>query len=170
MRKARNGCIVNISSVAGRITCSPLAPYAAAKAALEALSEALAGEVKPFNIRVAIVEPGIQDTKMAQAIKEFSPSPYPQARRFAGLFRAALDNPTPPQTTAVLIREFIESGSWQLRHPSGPDATPFLAWRAAMGDEQWVDWSAQEDESWYAQVQRDFGLNARPSTGTAGAA
>jgi hypothetical protein len=32
-----------------------------------------------------------------------------------------------------------------------------------MTDEQWVDWSAQDDEPWYDQVQRDFGLNARPS-------
>ncbi len=62
----------------------------------------------------------------------------------------------------------IESGNWQLRYPSGPDAAGFLSWRAAMTDEQWVAWSAQDDESWYAQVERDFGLNARPATRTAG--
>jgi NAD(P)-dependent dehydrogenase (short-subunit alcohol dehydrogenase family) len=33
MRERRSGCIINVSSVAGRITCSPLAPYAASKAA-----------------------------------------------------------------------------------------------------------------------------------------
>jgi hypothetical protein len=32
----------------------------------------------------------------------------------------------------------IESGTWQLRHPSGPDAAPFVAWRASMTDEQWI--------------------------------
>jgi NAD(P)-dependent dehydrogenase (short-subunit alcohol dehydrogenase family) len=62
MRARRNGCIVNVTSVAGKIACSPLAPYTASKFALEALSEVLAQEVKPFNIRVAIVEPGIVDT------------------------------------------------------------------------------------------------------------
>jgi hypothetical protein len=30
-----------------------------------------------------------------------------------------------------------------------------------MGDEEWVNWNAQEDEAWYEQLQRDFGLNAR---------
>ncbi len=168
MREARSGCIVNISSVSGRISNSPMGPYCASKFALEAISEALAGEVKPFNIRVAVVEPGIQDTKMAHAIRDPAPSVYPHTRRFAGLFRAALANPVPPETTAAVIRRVIESGTWQLRHPSGPDAAAFMGWRAAMNDEQWIDWSAQEDESWYIRVQNDFGLNARPVTRTAG--
>ncbi|PYV48542.1 MAG: oxidoreductase, partial [Acidobacteria bacterium] len=59
MRKRRSGCIINVSSVAGRITSSPLSSYMASKWAVEALSEALAGEMKMFNVRVAIVEPGI---------------------------------------------------------------------------------------------------------------
>lgn len=168
MRQARHGCIVNVSSVAGRIASCPLAPYAASKFALEAVSEALAGEVKQFNIRVAIVEPGIQDTKMAHAIEDVPGSEYPQPRRFAGMFRAALANPTSPSATAMAIRRIIESDTWQLRHPAGPDAQPFLDWRAAMTDEQWVEWSAQDDESWYVRVQNDFGLNARPAARSAG--
>jgi NAD(P)-dependent dehydrogenase (short-subunit alcohol dehydrogenase family) len=170
MREARKGCIVNISSVAGRIASSPLGPYSASKFALEAISEALAGEVKPFNIRVAIVEPGIQDTRMARAIETPGQSPYPQTSRFNGLFRAALAHPVPPETTAVIVRQIVESGTWQLRHPSGPDARPFLEWRGAMTDEQWVDWSAQDDDAWYGSVQRDFGLDARPQAESAGAA
>jgi NAD(P)-dependent dehydrogenase (short-subunit alcohol dehydrogenase family) len=169
MREARSGCIVNISSVAGRIACSPLGPYSASKFALEAISEALAGEVKPFNIRVAVVEPGIQDTKMARDIENPGPSAYPQSVRFAGMFRAALANPVPPETTAAVIRHIVESGTWQFRHPSGPDAVPFLGWRAAMTDEQWVNWNAQDDDAWYEQVQRDFGLNARPEARASGA-
>ena len=59
------------------------------------------------------------------------------------------------------IREIIESGTWQLRHPVGPDAEPFLQWRAAMTDEQWVDWGAADDATWYQSEERDFGLNVR---------
>lgn len=168
MREAQRGCIVNISSVAGRISTSPLGPYSASKFALEAISEALAGEVKQLNIRVAIVEPGIQNTKMAHALENPPESTYPQPRRFAGLFRAALANPVPPETTALIIRQIVESDTWQLRHPSGPDAGAFLSWRAAMSDERWIDWSAQADEAWYAQVKNDFGLDARPGTRAAG--
>jgi NAD(P)-dependent dehydrogenase (short-subunit alcohol dehydrogenase family) len=162
MREARSGCIINISSIAGRIAGSPLGAYAASKFALEAISEALAGEVKPFNIRVVLVEPGIQDTRLAHSIEQPPPSLYPQVARFSGLFRAALANPVPPAATAQVVRDIIESGSWQFRRPSGPDAIPFLAWRASLSDEQWIDWNSQDDEAWYEQVERDFGLNARP--------
>jgi NAD(P)-dependent dehydrogenase (short-subunit alcohol dehydrogenase family) len=44
MRLRRTGCIINVSSVAGRFSCSPFASYCASKWALEALSEALAGD------------------------------------------------------------------------------------------------------------------------------
>jgi len=162
MRKRRDGCIINISSVAGRIANSPLGAYSASKFAVESISEALAGELKPFNIRVAIVEPGIQNTRMARNIMTPDGSVYRQPARFSGLFRAALAHPVSPDVTAAIIRNIIESGTWQLRHLSGPDAAPFVTWRASMTDEQWVDWSAQDDESWYAAVERDFGLDARP--------
>ncbi len=162
MRDRRSGCIVNISSVSGRISSPPLGAYAASKHAVEAISEALAGEVKPFGIRVAIVQPGIQNTRMAQGISHTNGSLYPHSVRFNGLFRAALSNPTPPEVTAAVVRNIVESGTWQLRHLSGPDAGPFLGWRASQSDEQWVDWSAQDDESWYTAVERDFGMNARP--------
>jgi NAD(P)-dependent dehydrogenase (short-subunit alcohol dehydrogenase family) len=171
MREARSGCIINISSIAGRIAGSPLGAYAASKFALEAISEALAGEVKPFNIRVVLVQPGIQDTKMARSIEKGAPSLYSQVARFSGLFRAALDNPVSPAATAQVVCDIIDSGSWQFRNPSGPDAVPFLAWRASLSDEQWIQWNAQDDEDWYQQVEREFGLNARPQVpAVAGAA
>jgi hypothetical protein len=56
------------------------------------------------------------------------------------------------------IRRIVESDSWQLRYPVGPDAAPFLAWRASMRDEDWVNWAALTDEEWLARVKRDFGL------------
>jgi hypothetical protein len=91
-----------------------------------------------------------------------------QPARFSGLFRAALANQVPPEVTAGVIRNIIESGTWQLRHPSGPDAAPFVAWRASMTDEQWIEWNALDDKAWYEAVQRDFGLDARPQSQSTG--
>lgn len=165
MRKRRNGCIINVTSIAGRIASSPFAPYTASKFALEALSESLAQEVKPFNIRVAMVEPGIIDTPMARHLSiDHPPSPYPHQRRFGALFTAALKNPTPPSLVADKIVEIATGGTWQLRHPVGPDAAPFIGWRQAMSDEAWVENGALDDDAWYAQIKADFGLDARPGS------
>ena len=161
MRTDRRGCIVNVASVAGHIANSPLGAYAASKFALEAISESLAQEVKPFNIIVKIIEPGIINTKMAQDIRETGDSIYPQVNRFGGLFSASLNTPTPPSLVADKILEVAEDKNWTLRHPVGPDAAPFIEWRASMTDEEWVDWNAANDEEWYASVEQDFGLNAR---------
>ncbi|HVN82344.1 MAG TPA: SDR family oxidoreductase [Terriglobia bacterium] len=162
MRARQSGCIINITSVAGRISASPLGSYAASKFALEGLSEALAQEVKPFNIRVAIVQPGVIDTAMSRRLtEEPSASHYPHTRRMTGLFTAVLQNPASPLLVGQKIRDIIESGTWQLRHPAGPDAELFLQWRASMTDEQWVDWGAADDDTWYRSVERDFSLNAR---------
>lgn len=165
MRRRRAGCIINVTSIAGRFACSPFAPYTASKFALEALSESLAQEVKSFNVRVAMIEPGIIDTPMARHVGVADArSSYPHQPRNAALFAAALKNPTPPSIVADKIVEVAESGTWQLRHPVGPDAQPFLDWRNSMTDESWVEWGALDDESWYDRVKADFGIDARPST------
>ena len=161
MRKNRNGCIINVASIAGRIANTPLGAYNASKFALEAVSESLAQEVKPFNIRVVIVEPGIINTQMANDISASDECIYPQTKRFAGLFVASLKKPTPPTIVAEKILEIADSQLWQLRYPVGPDALPFLQWRPSMTDEQYVDWNAATDEEWYNAVQNTFGLDAR---------
>jgi NAD(P)-dependent dehydrogenase (short-subunit alcohol dehydrogenase family) len=163
MRKRKSGCIINVTSVGGRITSAPLTPYNASKWALEAVSEALAGEMKTFNVRVLIVEPGIIVTAMARRIEEEpGESPYRQRARFASLFTASLKNPAPPSLVGEKIVEIFESGTWKLRHPVGPDAMPFLQWRGQMTDEEWVDLNASDDETWYRRTESDFGLDSRP--------
>jgi NAD(P)-dependent dehydrogenase (short-subunit alcohol dehydrogenase family) len=160
MRRRRSGCIINVSSVAGKIACSPLAPYSASKFALEAVSEALAQEVRPFTVRVAIVEPGIIDTSMARRIEQGpTDAEYSQVRRFGHMFAASLDHPTPPAVVAAKIREIIENGTQTLRHPVGPDAEGFLGWRASLSDDQWIEWGALPDDAWYERVKKDFGLD-----------
>jgi NAD(P)-dependent dehydrogenase (short-subunit alcohol dehydrogenase family) len=165
MRQRRSGCIINVSSVAGRISSAPMTAYSATKWALEALSEGLAGEMKTFNVRVAVVEPGIIDTAMARRIGEpAADSIYKQGERFAALFDAVLKNPAPPSLVGQKILEVAESGTWQLRHPVGPDALVFLQWRSGMTDEEWVDLNASDDETWYRRMKLDFSLDTRKAS------
>ncbi|MCC5925494.1 MAG: SDR family oxidoreductase [Bacteroidetes bacterium] len=161
MRLKKSGSIINVSSIAGRLSSSPLGPYAASKFALEAMSEALAQEVKPFNIRVRIVQPGIIATDMAHEISVQDKSIYPNPKRLSDLYIASLKNPTSATLVADKILEVADSDTWQLRHTVGPDAEPFLGWRLSMTDEEWVNWNSVSDEEWYNAVERDFGLNAR---------
>ena len=141
---------------------SPQAPYAASKWALEAASEALAQEMKSFGVRVAIVEPGVIATPIfGKVAPDPQNSHYPHARRLEAIFAASLKHPVSPYVVGEAIRRIVESDSWQLRYPVGPDAAPFLAWRASMSDEDWVNWAAVSDEEWMARVKRDFGLDVK---------
>ncbi len=163
MRRRRSGCIINVASIGGQIAVSPQGAYAASKFAVEALSECLAQEAKPFNIRVAIVEPGIVDTPMAKRIGDpQGASHYPQQTRMAAFYSSVLKSPALPSLVADRVLEIAISGTWQLRHPVGPDAVPFLTWRKAMTDEEWVAWGSLDDDAWYARVKAEFGIDARP--------
>jgi NAD(P)-dependent dehydrogenase (short-subunit alcohol dehydrogenase family) len=153
----RAGCIINISSVAGRLALAPQSAYVASKHALEGWSECLAQEVKAFNIRVAIIEPGVIATPIWK--KMGSPSThYPQGRRLATLFAAMEKQPTPPEVVAEKVRQIIEGDSWQLRYPVGPLAPIALAWRARTSDEEWIDMHSGSDADWATHVKREFGI------------
>ena len=160
MRERCSGCIVNVTSTAGRIAISPQAPYAASKWALEALSECLAQEVRSFGIRVAIIEPGVIAIPIFGKVGAvLDATRYPHKRRINELFRASLEKPVSPFVVGDKIRDIVDSGTWTLRHPVGPDAVGLLQWRASLTDEQWVDWGEMTDDEWVAYVRGTFGLN-----------
>ncbi|CAG7641969.1 hypothetical protein PAESOLCIP111_04289 [Paenibacillus solanacearum] len=80
MRKQGFGTIVNVSSVSGLMAFPGYAPYSASKFAVEGFSEALRLEMKPFGIRVVLIEPGAYRTdiwrKGFDAIHVSEASPY----------------------------------------------------------------------------------------------
>src|SRR6185503_17339875 len=59
MRERRAGRIVNVSSVGGRLVLPYFGVYNSTKYAVEALSDALRYELRPFGIDVALIEPGV---------------------------------------------------------------------------------------------------------------
>ena len=160
MRQRGSGCIVNVTSVAGRIATAPQAPYSSSKWALEALSECLAQEVKSFGVRVSIVEPGIVSTPIFDKIRpDIEGTLYPHKRRINELFRASLEKPVSPFVVGERIRDIVDSGTWIIRHPVGPNASGFLQWRASLTDEEWAAWGAMTDAEWVNYVRKTFQLN-----------
>ncbi|MCV7029006.1 oxidoreductase [Mycobacterium sherrisii] len=77
MRARRSGHIVNISSMTGLVANPPNAYYSSTKFALEALTEALATEVRPLGIKVTAIEPGAFRTDWATRSMKESGRPIP---------------------------------------------------------------------------------------------
>ncbi|KAH7925194.1 NAD(P)-binding protein [Leucogyrophana mollusca] len=77
MRTAKRGTVVVLGSRSAWKTEIGVRFYASSKAAIHAMSESLAVELKPFNIRVLIVEPGSFRTKVSYAHPFFSANPIP---------------------------------------------------------------------------------------------
>ena len=128
MIKSRSGKIINISSVLGKIATPFNGCYASSKFALEGLSESLRIEVSPFNVQVAIVEPGLFKTDfqrnqlrscrsgdVANSYKPFIERYDSQHRWFD---RLASD----PVKVSKVIHKIIKSKHPALRHPVGWEA------------------------------------------------
>ena len=126
MRERGHGRIVAVSSV-GAFAASPgLSVYGASKWALEGWAEALAIEVAPFGIDVALVEPGTYRTGIwtAAAISRRPGSPY---TRFVEAMEPRIRDSVErfgrdPREVAERIAAVLEARRPPLRNPVGPDA------------------------------------------------
>ena len=88
MRERGDGRIVNISSVAGRLSSPLMGWYSASKHALEALSDALRIEVQQDGIRVLLIEPGMFGTDIWSSAQEGG-FPEPTSARYAAAYARA---------------------------------------------------------------------------------
>lgn len=133
LRRSGGGDIVQISSVGGVGAMAFFGLYNAAKWGLEGFSEALAGEVAPFGIRVTIAEIGAMDTQWATGSMRFAaPDPAYDDAREATLGTATV--PWPVEATATgggtapsdiaehLLRHVDAGGGTPLRLVLGEDA------------------------------------------------
>ena len=168
MRAQRQGRIVNISSVAGRISIPMFGPYAASKWAVEGFTEALAAEAAIFGIGVTLVEPGAVVTPIRE--KTGVPdrnSPYrPVAKNWG--FSVGHDHAraSTPELVAAAVADAIEHPTPPLRVTVGTGIDELIELRSRHSDEDWIDlWSAETGEflsQWRSLTGVD--LTARPDT------
>lgn len=121
MRESGGGRIVNVSSLGGRMAFPGAGLYSASKFALEAFSDVARMELKGFNIRVSVVEPGPVVTEFFQAawqkVLETVPDPEkslyrPVFEKIEGIDRQlAILGWTPDRVAEVIIRPLVD------RHP-----------------------------------------------------
>jgi short-subunit dehydrogenase len=97
MRRRGAGTIINVSSLGGRLTLPMMGVYNSTKYAVESLSDALRIELRPFGVRVALIEPGVihtgfSDASMDHVAKYRAPdSPYAPVLARAEELRALTD-------------------------------------------------------------------------------
>lgn len=87
MRARGSGCIVNIGSVAGRIARPLSSIYDSTKHALEAITDGLRGELKPFGVRVSLIRPGYILTEFVDAANAVSADVIANAGAYAPFYR-----------------------------------------------------------------------------------
>src|SRR5579864_4595800 len=90
LRKQKSGCILQISSVGGRLALPGSTGYHAAKWAVGGFTEALAQEVAPFGVRVCALEPGGMRTNWGARAHKDTPDLLPDYEPSVGAVIKAL--------------------------------------------------------------------------------
>jgi NAD(P)-dependent dehydrogenase (short-subunit alcohol dehydrogenase family) len=141
LRRSR-GRIVNISSIGGLVATAFFGPYNASKYGLEAVSDSLRQELRPWGIKVCVVEPGamatpIWDKGVATAdelIAGASPAQLTlyekQIEAMRGAAQEASKRGSPPEKVAEVIEKALTARRPKTRYLVGSDARgQFLAAR-----------------------------------------
>ena len=142
MRERRSGTIINISAMGGRFHTPLGGWYHGTKFALEALSDALRLEARPFGIHVVVIEPGGITTEWggiaADNLEATSgQGPYARmaravARNLRGENRAY--RTSPPQVIADAIAKAVTARTPRTRYAVGFGAKPLIAARRVLPD------------------------------------
>ena len=148
MREQRDGRIVNISSMGGRLTFPGGGAYHATKYAVEALSDVLRFEVSGFGIHVVLIEPGLIRTQFGEAavtsIGEIEQDgPYAKfnaavAATTAGAYHGPLSRlGAGPEAVARTIEKALTKSRPKARYPVTASARLMLAQHAILPDRAW---------------------------------
>jgi len=145
MVERRSGRIINVSSVGGRITLPYFGVYNSTKYAVESLSDALRYELRPFNIDVALIEPGVIRTNFeATAVSnldKFAQTPYAKSiARYEQMSKTADRFASNPIVIAKAIRRAVEARRAAARYVA-PFSTNAVIWFARLFPTRVWDWA-----------------------------
>ena len=143
MRKKYAGQIINMSSVGGMMAMPTMGTYSASKFALEGASECLWYEMKPWNIRVNLIEPGFVNSNSFRHVKYTSKAAMSAADKDSPYFKyyyhmgrfveyQMTRSWSTPESIAVKLLKVINTQSKTLRIPVTLDAWFFYFLRRMM--------------------------------------
>ena len=133
-RVKRSGTIVNVSSSGGKMTLPLYSMYQSTKWAISGFSEALQFELRQFNIKVKVIEPGavitdFYDRSMTHTKKEGLTDYDEYVQKIYAVNDKFVSRGSHPLKTAKVIFKAATSNNWKLYYPSGGDAKIFLKLR-----------------------------------------
>jgi NAD(P)-dependent dehydrogenase (short-subunit alcohol dehydrogenase family) len=142
MRAQGGGRIVNVSTMGGRLVVPFIGVYNASKFALEAMSDALRMETRPFGVRVILIEPGGVRTNFNAAANQSgqqyttnTKSPYYRFlvpfMRFVGQIESMSSM---PEAVAKVILRALTARNPRARYIATPDARLMLGVMLRMSD------------------------------------
>jgi NADP-dependent 3-hydroxy acid dehydrogenase YdfG len=142
-RQNKDGIIINISSIGGKITFPLGALYHGTKFAVEGISESLHYEVEQFGGKVKIVEPGSIATDFAGRSFDFNndESLTEYQGTVAAIFAVMpkmTENASPASVVAEVIYEAATDGTNQIRYTAGEDAKEILGNRKQLDDAAFI--------------------------------
>ena len=154
MRRVRRGTIVNLSSIIGKFPFPTSGPYAATKHAVEAISDALRMEARPFGIRVVTIRPGpiasefneVANQLTGDLLSKTDPDYKPVYQSYGaamGKLFGTLSIPG-PELIANTIVEAVLSDSPKASYSVGPLVEEILGHRLRMDDDAFALFLAEK--------------------------
>ncbi len=154
-RENKDGVIINISSVGGKVTFPFGSLYHGTKFAVEGITESLVFEMEQIGVKAKIVEPGSIATDFGgrsfdfqndENVAEYQPMVQAMLKALGAVFNDT-SRVAPASVCAEVIYEAATDGKNQIRYTAGYDAEMFLAAK-----------SENTDEDYIADIKQQFGL------------
>lgn len=147
LREQGAGHIIGTSSTIGLIALPLLGQYCASKWAFEAMHESLSAEVKPFGIKVSLIEPGAYATEFGRPDKAVMANPMESYAELRSQFFGQMSSMQrgDPKATANAVLQLVDADNPPLRLILGNEGIPTI--RATYADrlKTWEAWQAVSD-------------------------